>query len=166
MIDTPSSTRRPIERDRYFIRRADQGLKMTQESEAGELSHASPGVQALYANILTNPEISINRLLNQADTLDGYGVDYIRLRSGRDFPDHCHERRCGFIFVVVGQGQVRLDGELYPIAAGDCVFLKPGVFHEFLADPGPLEWLAITRPDLREVDPDGTFDFVLRTERP
>jgi quercetin dioxygenase-like cupin family protein len=94
--------------------------------------------------------------------LDGFAVAYLELGAGTDFPQHLHVNRCAFFYVVAGQGQVILDGETFPIEKGDTVFLKANVAHQILADPGPLHYLAVQRPDVLEPDPDGTYDFVFK----
>ena len=53
-----------------------------------------------------------------------------------------HRRVTEIYYVLSGEGQIEFDGELRPVAAGDAVFIPPGVVHSVLPafDPDD-EWL-------------------------
>jgi mannose-6-phosphate isomerase-like protein (cupin superfamily) len=166
-----SANKRPaIERDRYFIKRLNEGVRITTARVADRLEKmkAEPTLHHHMVEMLERSNGQSYYLLGPRETapvdrpLDGFAVAYLELGAGTDFPEHYHVNRCAFFYVVEGRGKVILDGETFPIEKGDSVFLKAQVSHQIVADPGPLHYLAVQRPDVLEPDPDGTFDFVFK----
>ena len=54
-----------------------------------------------------------------------------------------------FYFVLAGHGTALLDGQEYPLEAGDFLRLPPGTTHGFIAAAEPLEMLNIHVPGCR-----------------
>ena len=54
-----------------------------------------------------------------------------------------------FYFVISGSGVAILDGQEYPIAAGDFLRLPPGTRHSFVTTSEPLQMLDIHVPGCR-----------------
>jgi mannose-6-phosphate isomerase-like protein (cupin superfamily) len=167
-----SSTTRPapVENDKFFVKRLNEGIRITKERITARLKkmESSPVLHHHMVEMMERTDGRSFYLVGPRETapadrpLDGFAVAYLELGAGTDFPQHYHVNRCAFFYVVDGRGKVILDGRTFPIEKGDSVFLKPGVSHQIVADPGPLHYLAVQRPDVLEPDPDGTFDFVFQ----
>ncbi len=54
-----------------------------------------------------------------------------------------------YYFVLAGRGLAILDGQPYPLAAGDFLRLPPGTTHAFVTAEEPLELLDIHTPGCR-----------------
>ncbi len=75
-----------------------------------------------------NPNaVRLSRSLGDAVGLGHIGVHWVEVEPGRDATEyhmHYHEEEC--VFVVAGQGTARIDGEEYPVGAGDFLGLPRG----------------------------------------
>ena len=60
-----------------------------------------------------------------------------------DATPHWHKHTHEYYYVMQGRGKLVIDGEEVPVAAGDCVWIKPGAFHHA---EGELESLIIAVP--------------------
>ncbi len=60
-----------------------------------------------------------------------------------DAREHWHERTHEYYYVLGGTGALIIDGEEVPLAAGDCVWIKPGARHYAT---GNVETLIIATP--------------------
>lgn len=94
--------------------------------------------------LVSNPNLEWHRLADSKDSNGRFGVDHIRVRGGRDFPNHYHEHMVAVICIVEGKGHViRGGGAREDIEKGDVIYIPPGEPHQFFSD-GSLEYLAIT----------------------
>ena len=74
-----------------------------------------------------------------ADPLGGAGGVSMRLVHVPHTPDrrpHRHPSSVEVVYVAAGRGRVWEDGEVTPVAAGDCILFPAGVPHAALPDPG------------------------------
>lgn len=58
----------------------------------------------------------------------------IRSRDEKDY--HFHDNQIEMSIIMDGQGQYRIDGEVYNIKAGDILIINPGVYHQALTIEG------------------------------
>jgi len=87
------------------------------------------------------------RLFKKAD---GVPASVTRLKTD-DATPHWHAHTHEYYYVLEGSGKLVIDGEDVSIAAGDCVWIKPGAFHHA---EGDLDSLIIAMP---AYDPSDTF---------
>ena len=59
---------------------------------------------------------------------------------------HFHRKTTEYYYVLHGQGQLFLDGDIIDIRQGDLVRIDPGVVHQALEQDEPLEILVIEIP--------------------
>jgi uncharacterized cupin superfamily protein len=80
-------------------------------------------------------EMSIGAALSRPLGLSRIGVHYELLKPGRrtSWP-RAEEKEEEFIFVLEGNPDVWVDGEIFPLRPGDCVAFRPGtgISHTFL----------------------------------
>lgn len=75
----------------------------------------------------------------------------------QDTERHYHRRLTEIYYVLSGAGQIELDGEVRPLAAGDAVLIPSGVVHRAIPDnarPGsaPLTLLNFVLPAFDPAD--------------
>lgn len=103
-----------------------------------------------YRKQVTNETLQLFRVVKNAEAGGEYGIYYVRFTEGSDFPNHSHQRSQASIMIIEGTGHVILDGQRFPIGAGDVVHIPPGTAHEFfVAQQGSaLAYIAVTQPDV------------------
>lgn len=69
----------------------------------------------------------------------------------QDSERHYHRRLTEIYYVLSGEGQMELDGELRPVAAGDAIFIPPRVVHRAVPGAAPMTILNFVMPAF---DPD------------
>lgn len=60
-----------------------------------------------------------------------------------DARTHYHKRLTEIYYILEGEGELELDGELYPVKPGDAVLIKPGCQHRAV---GKLKVLNVPIP--------------------
>ena len=69
---------------------------------------------------------------------------YLRIGDSRK---HVHRRTTEYYYVTAGAGEMELDDEVVPIAAGDLIVVPPGVWHTSRPAPGgQLDVLLVVLP--------------------
>jgi mannose-6-phosphate isomerase-like protein (cupin superfamily) len=63
--------------------------------------------------------------------------------------EHYHRRSAELYYVLEGEGQVSLDGQLHPVRKGSIVHIPPGVIH---GARGRMRVLVVGVPDIAEDD--------------
>ena len=64
----------------------------------------------------------------------------------QDSERHYHRRLTEIYYVLSGEGQMEFDGELRPVAAGDAIFIPPGVVHRAVPGAAPMTILNFVMP--------------------
>ncbi len=66
---------------------------------------------------------------------------------------HYHRESEEIYYLVEGSGEMELDGESAPVAAGDAILIPPGAWHQIRAGAGgPLRLLCACAPPYRHED--------------
>lgn len=92
----------------------------------------------------------------------GLGID-ILAPGKRGCPYHLHHAQEEMFIVLEGQGTLRVDGEMLPVAAGDVVFIPAGrqYPHQFInTSDAPLKYLSVStreRPEICEYPDSGKY---------
>jgi len=73
---------------------------------------------------------------------DGAPASITRLKTFEAQP-HCHKISHEYYYVLSGTGHIVIDGDTVGVAAGDCVWIRPGHMHHA---EGELESLIIGIP--------------------
>ncbi len=77
------------------------------------------------------PGVSIRRLIDEElDCAPFYNLRMLEIAPGGHTPDHAHPNEHEN-YVVEGRGEVMVEGDWYPVTAGDVVFVPPGVRHQY-----------------------------------
>jgi mannose-6-phosphate isomerase-like protein (cupin superfamily) len=73
-------------------------------------------------------------LITAADT-PAVNVSHLRIDNSRY---HYHGQMTELYYVLSGSGTITLDGDTYPVQAGDIVLIRPGVWHTSEGDMNVL----------------------------
>ena len=68
-------------------------------------------------------------ILFKEDGAKELGGMFALLEPGKHIPLHHHERRETIIVVITGEAMEMIEGEEFPIEAGDVLFIPPGERH-------------------------------------
>jgi len=101
---------------------------------------------------------TITRLLSR-ERLPTVGFDHVRIPAGSALAPHIHEASESFIYILVGEAVVTLDGKPYPVQVGDTIYIPPGVSHGFSTPETAVELLSVQSPPIypEESTPDIKF---------
>jgi uncharacterized cupin superfamily protein len=81
----------------------------------------------LKTHFLNPNAVRLSRSLGDAVGLSRIGVHWVEVEPGRDSSEyHMHYQEEECVFVLAGQGTACIDGEDYPVAAGDFLGLPRG----------------------------------------
>jgi glyoxylate utilization-related uncharacterized protein len=81
------------------------------------------------------------------------------MARGTEPPPHVHSREHEFFYILSGEMRVYLDGEVFALTTGDCMFLPLGKPHAFRIVSDELHWIAL-------ITPGGFFDAVAEMNAP
>jgi mannose-6-phosphate isomerase-like protein (cupin superfamily) len=75
------------------------------------------------------------------------------LAAGEATVRHHHRASEEIYYLIEGAGEMEVDGERAPVAAGDAILIPPGAWHQIRASAdGPLRLLCACAPPYRHED--------------
>ncbi len=90
---------------------------------------------------------SITRLLSR-EKLPTVGFDYVKLSKGSTLKPHTHAASESFIYILEGAAIATLDGQDFPVKAGDTIHLPAGTSHGFTTSDEAVAWLSVQSPPI------------------
>ena len=119
-------------------------MKLYRTSEYIEQENPTPG-QRYRAEVLTESDL--------AKRLAGI---FIILPAGEQVPYHYHQTRESLIYIVSGEGIENVEGQEFPVKAGDVLFIPANERHTIMnrsnQDLRYLEFYSPIEKDFIEVD--------------
>lgn len=88
----------------------------------------------------------LSRLAGPADNEGAFDLIVSRLREGTEPPPHVHSREHELIFVLSGELRAYVGGEVFALAAGECIFLPRGIPHALIVASGEARMIALVTP--------------------
>jgi len=88
-----------------------------------------------------------DRLISRED--DGHVAAWVHAVDVDGAREHYHRRSAELYYVLEGEGQVSLDGQLHPVRKGSIVHIPPGVIH---GTRGRMRVLVVGVPDISDDD--------------
>jgi quercetin dioxygenase-like cupin family protein len=79
--------------------------------------------------------VTIRMLIHKGDGAPNFTMRQFDIASGGYTPEHQHDWEHE-AYVVAGSGTVLTPDGDKPVAAGDCIFVKPGEIHQFRSSAG------------------------------
>lgn len=104
----------------------------------------------LYTHIPANSgkqfeDIRYGRLREALMTKE-IGVAFVDVYPNAASPDHYHLRTAELYYMLSGQGEIKIDGQIHSLKLGDTVLIPPGVVHSIRADAKGLSFACLTTP--------------------
>jgi len=77
------------------------------------------------------PGVTVRWLMGKKEGAPNFSFRVFEMKPGASIQPHSHEWEHE-VFVLAGQGVVKIEGEARPLKEGDFVFVPPDVEHQFL----------------------------------
>ena len=74
----------------------------------------------------------VSQMAGTADNNGAFDLVLSKMRRGTEPPPHVHSREDEFFYVLSGEIRVYVDGEVFAVTAGECMFLPRRRPHAFL----------------------------------
>jgi quercetin dioxygenase-like cupin family protein len=103
--------------------------------------------------------ILISQMAGPVDNDGAFDLVIAKLRRGTEPPPHVHSREHELFYLFSGEMKVYVGGEVFTVAAGECVFLPRGIPHGFLISTEEIHNLTL-------ITPGGFFEAVSRMNAP
>lgn len=102
----------------------------------------SPGLSnsTWYKGILSS------QMAGPTDNNRAFDLLISRMRRGTEPPPHVHSREDEFFYVFSGEMDVYVDGEVFQVAAGECMFLPRLKPHAFRITSNEIHLIALIVP--------------------
>jgi mannose-6-phosphate isomerase-like protein (cupin superfamily) len=65
----------------------------------------------------------VSQMAGPADNNGAFDLIIVKMRRGNEPPPHVHSREDEFFYVLSGEMKVYVDGEVFSVTAGECMFL-------------------------------------------
>src|SRR5262245_20631947 len=90
--------------------------------------------------------ILVSQMAGTADNNGAFDLTISKMRRGTEPPPHIHSREDEFFYVFSGEMTVYVEGEVFPVSAGECMFLPRGKRHAFLISTEEVYLILLTVP--------------------
>jgi quercetin dioxygenase-like cupin family protein len=88
-------------------------------------------------------DVTMRLMVGREDGAPTFAMRHFTVEPGGHTPRHSHNYEHE-VYVLEGQGRVEENGEFFKIAAGDTLFVKPNVTHQFVnTGDGPFTFLCL-----------------------
>ena len=88
----------------------------------------------------------LSRLAGPADNDGAFDLVVSRMREGTEPPPHVHSREDELFYVLSGQLRAYVGGEVFTLAAGECIFLPRGIPHALIVASDEVRLIALITP--------------------
>lgn len=118
--------------------------KTSQDQQSGRLKayKRSPAL----ANSTWYKGILVSQMAGAADNYGAFDILVSKMRRGTEPPPHVHSREDEFLYVLTGELRFYVEGEVFSVVAGDCMFLPRAVPHAFLVTTAEVHAIVFITP--------------------
>jgi quercetin dioxygenase-like cupin family protein len=118
--------------------------KTLEDQQSGRLKayKRSPAL----ANSTWYKGILVSQMAGTADNNGTFDVLVSKMRRGTEPPPHVHTREAEFLYVLSGELRFYVDGEVFSVVAGECMFLPRAVPHAFLVTTAEVHTIVFITP--------------------
>jgi quercetin dioxygenase-like cupin family protein len=88
----------------------------------------------------------VSQMAGPADNGRAFDLIIFKMRQGNEPPPHVHSREDEFFYVLAGEMKVYVEGEVFEVTAGECMFLPRAKPHAFLVTSEELHNIALITP--------------------
>jgi quercetin dioxygenase-like cupin family protein len=105
----------------------------------------------------------VSEMAGTADNNGAFDLNVFRARPGTEPPPHVHSREDEFFYILSGEMRFYVDGEVFTVTAGECMFLPRQKPHAFLIAAKETHGILLIAPGgfhgaLNEDEPSGGAD--------
>jgi mannose-6-phosphate isomerase-like protein (cupin superfamily) len=90
--------------------------------------------------------ILVSQMAGTVDNNGAFDVSIGKLRRGTEPPPHVHSREHEFMYLVAGDMNFYIDGEVFRVKAGECMFLPLQKPHAFLITSEEIHIIVFITP--------------------
>ena len=88
----------------------------------------------------------VSQMAGAADNNGAFDFVIAKVRRGTEPPPHVHSREDEFLYILSGEIRVYVDGEVFRVTAGECMFLPRRRPHAFLIASGEAHVILLVVP--------------------
>jgi mannose-6-phosphate isomerase-like protein (cupin superfamily) len=103
--------------------------------------------------------ILCSQMAGTADNNGAFDAILSKMRRGTEPPPHVHSREDEFFYILSGEMRVYVDGEVFQVRAGECMFLPRRKPHAFVITSDELHSIVT-------ITPGGFFDAINKMNVP
>ena len=100
-----------------------------------------------------------SQMAGTQDNDGAFDFVFITMRRGTEPPPHVHSQEHEFFHILSGEMRAFVDGEVFDLTAGECLYLPLGTPHAFRLLSEETHWVAF-------ITPGGFFDAVNKMNAP
>ncbi len=90
--------------------------------------------------------ILVSHMAGTTDNNGAFDLTITKMRRGTEPPPHVHSREDELFYLLSGEIRVYVEGEVFPVTAGECVFLPRRKPHAFLITSEEVHMIALLVP--------------------
>jgi quercetin dioxygenase-like cupin family protein len=88
----------------------------------------------------------VSQMAGPGDNGRAFDLIIFKMRRGNEPPPHVHSREDEFFYLLAGEMKVYVEGKVFVVTAGECMFLPLGKPHAFLLTSEELHNIALITP--------------------
>ncbi len=131
-------------RERQLRRHAPP--KSTGETNSGRVALKAYKRVPAIANSSWYNGMLLSRLAGPADNDGAFDLVVSRMREGTEPPPHVHSREDELFYVLSGELRAYVSGDVFTLAAGECIFLPRGIPHALIVASEEARMIAFITP--------------------
>jgi len=90
--------------------------------------------------------ILVSQMAGTADNNGAFDLAITRMKRGTEPPPHVHSQEHEFMYLLSGEMRFYVDGEVFLVKAGECMFLPCWVPHAFYAASEEVHVILLSTP--------------------
>ena len=90
--------------------------------------------------------ILVSQMAGTADNDGAFDLVISKVRRGTEPPPHVHSREDEVFYILSGQMNFYVDGEVFAVTSGECMFLPRGVPHAFFVTSEDVHTITLLTP--------------------
>jgi quercetin dioxygenase-like cupin family protein len=87
-----------------------------------------------------------SQMAGTADNNEAFDFVISKIRPGTEPPPHIHSREDEFFYILSGEMKAYVDGDVFVVRAGECVFLPRRKAHAWLITSEEIHTIAVLTP--------------------
>jgi len=88
----------------------------------------------------------VSQMAGTADNNGAFDLVISKMRAGTEPPPHVHSREDEFMYIFSGEMRFYVDREVFPVTAGECMFLPRQKPHAFLVASEEVHGMSLITP--------------------